>query len=119
MDIYKKIIKGVSHVHFSYNTRDADAMDLVKNLLRHNPAERIPMRHGGTENLKRHACYRGFDWKGLYEQTVKPPYVPELKSSTDMANFKGEKAELPPQIAYKDPGTGWDQGWESTPAMMC
>jgi len=111
METYQKIIKGAGHVHFSYRERDPDAMDLVKNLLKHNPSERIPMRHGGTENLRRHQWYKGFNHKALYDQTLTPPYVPDVKNQTDMSNFRAQDADLPPQIKYNDPGTGWDDAF--------
>lgn len=108
METYQKIIKGVGHVHFTYRDRDPEAMGLVKELLKHQASERLPMRAGGAKNLKQHNWYRGFDWDSLFNHTMKPPYVPELKNGSDMSNFRAQDADLPPQVAYKDPGTGWD-----------
>jgi hypothetical protein len=80
----------------------------VKHLLRHCPSERLAMKSGGSENLKRHNWYRGFDFQGLEKHTSRPPYVPEVKSNQDLSNFRAAEADLPPQMPYKDPGTGWD-----------
>lgn len=31
-------------------------------------------------DIKRHAWFEGFDWKGLVEKTMPAPYVPDPKS---------------------------------------
>merc|ERR1712196_478642 len=100
METYQKIVRGVSRVKFTY--KDKGAQDLVKNLLKHQPSERLPMRVGGTKNLKSHAFFDGFDWKGLESRAMEPPYKPKVKSATDMNNFRAREADLPPQIPYKD-----------------
>ena len=68
METYQKIIRGVSSVPFPYRDRDPEACDLVKQLLRHCPSERLPMKSGGVDNLKKHPWYSSFDWKGLEKQ---------------------------------------------------
>ncbi|CAD7940719.1 unnamed protein product [Amoebophrya sp. A25] len=108
METYQKIVRGINSVSFSYRDRDPEGMDLVKNLLKHCPSERLPMRSGGTQNLKNHNWYKNFDFDGLVKHESKPPYIPEVKGNTDMSNFRAQEADLPPQIPYKDPGTGWD-----------
>lgn len=108
METYRKIVRGVSKVSFLYRDRDPDAVDLVQNLLKHVPNERLPMRAGGTKNLKGHAWYRSFDWEGSFSFKLAPPWVPTVKSTTDMANFRAQEADLPPQIPYKDTGSNWD-----------
>lgn len=55
METYQKIVRGVNRVRFTY--RDSDAVDLVKNILKHQPSERLPMRVGGTKNMKQHKWY--------------------------------------------------------------
>lgn len=108
METYRKIVRGVSKVSFLYRDRDPDAVDLVQNLLKHVPNERLPMRAGGTKNLKGHSWYRSYDWDGMANFKIAPPWVPTVKSSTDMANFRAQEADLPPQIPYKDTGSNWD-----------
>ncbi|CAD7949721.1 unnamed protein product [Amoebophrya sp. A120] len=111
METYQKIVRGVNGVNFSYRERDPDAMDLVKQLLKHCPSERLPMRSGGTKNLKEHLWYRAFDFVALESHTARPPYIPEVRGNTDMSNFRAQEADLPPQIPYRDPGTGWDDNF--------
>jgi len=108
MDTYRKIVRGVTKVQFMYADRDPYAVQLVQNLLKHVPNERLPMRAGGTKNLKQHPWYKGQDWDALYNLKVPPPYQPQVKSNTDMANFRAAESDLPPQIPYKDTGSNWD-----------
>jgi hypothetical protein len=44
----------------------------------------------------------------MQEFKMSPPWVPTVKSGTDMANFRAQEADLPPQIPYKDNGSNWD-----------
>ncbi|CAD7955388.1 unnamed protein product [Amoebophrya sp. A120] len=106
METYQKIVRGVSRVRFVY--RDADAVDLVKNMLKHQPAERLPMRVGGTKNVKQHPWFSDFDWDACYTQKMTAPYKPIVKSPTDASNFRASESDLPPSINYVDDGTGWD-----------
>jgi serine/threonine protein kinase len=106
METYQKIVRGVNRVRFTY--KDADAQDLVKQMLRHQPSERLPMRVGGIKNVKSHKWYAGFDWDKLFMRALEPPYKPNVKGPTDLANFRANEADLPPQISYKDDGSGWD-----------
>ena len=45
---YQKIVRGVNRVRFTY--RDNDAVNLVKELLKHQASDRLPLRVGGTRN---------------------------------------------------------------------
>lgn len=46
--------------------------------------------------------------------TLTPPYKPTVKSKKDAANFSANKEDMPPQIPYKDPKTGWDQDFATS-----
>lgn len=107
METYQKIVRGVNRVRFTY--KDADAVDLVKNLLRHQPSDRLPMRVGGTKNIKAHNWYNGFNWEKLGTREMDAPYKPSVKDPKDSSNFRAHESDLPPNVAYKDDGTGWDK----------
>merc|ERR1711862_752563 len=51
MQIYAKVIKGIGKVSFPPKCIGPCA-DLVKSLLKKDPADRLPMRPGKTQNLK-------------------------------------------------------------------
>lgn len=108
METYQKIVRGVNHVTFVYKDRDPKAVDLVQNLLKHAPNERLPIRVGGVANLKNHSWYKGFDWKSMANLQMAAPFVPKVRGPTDISNFKVHESDMPPQIPYVDPGTGWD-----------
>jgi len=107
METYQKIVRGVNRVRFTY--KDADAVDVVKNMLKHQPSERLPMRVGGTRNIKSHNWFNDFNWETLASRAMDAPYKPNVKSPTDASNFKAAESDLPPNIPYKDDGTGWDR----------
>jgi len=106
METYQKIVRGVNRVRFTY--KDADAQDLVKQMLRHQPSERLPMRVGGIKNIKQHKWFAGFDFDALFSRKMEPPFKPSVKGPTDASNFKASEADLPPQIPHKDIGDNWD-----------
>ena len=66
------------------------------------------MRVGGTKNIKNHDWYGSFDWSGLGSRAMDAPYKPNVKGPTDMSNFRAHESDLPPQMPYKDDGSGWD-----------
>ena len=45
---------------------------------------------------------------------MSPPYKPVVKSPKDAANFNARKEDMPPQIPYKDPKTGWDKDFATS-----
>eukprot|EP00438_Fugacium_kawagutii_P000107 Skav218721 [mRNA] locus=scaffold1346:725526:731735:+ [translate_table: standard] len=66
------------------------------------PGERLPMKKGGTQNIKNQAWFEGFGWDEMANFTLSPPYKPTVKSKKDIANFSANKEDMPPQIPYKD-----------------
>jgi cGMP-dependent protein kinase len=108
MQIYSKVMKGISKVPFPPKCQ-GNVGDLVKALLKKEPSERLPMRPGGVKNLRDHKWFGGFDWEQFKSMTMDPPYKPVVKSKKDIANFSARKEDMPRQIEYKDDGTGWDK----------
>merc|ERR1719389_382278 len=106
MQIYSKVTKGILKVAFPPKLKGA-CEDLVKNLCAKDPSERLPVKKGGIENIKKHAWYSGFDWDAMRDGTLEAPYKPIVKSKKDIKNFNARKEDMPPQVRYKDDGTGW------------
>lgn len=113
MQIYAKVQKGINKVSFPKNLK-GDCEELVKGLCKADPAERLPAKKGGCENIKKSKWFNGFDWAKMFDLTLPPPYVPQVKSKKDIANFSARKEDMPPQIKYKDPGTGWDKDFATS-----
>jgi len=77
-------------------------------MLKHQASERLPMRVGGTKNIKAHVWYKEFDWDSLFSRNLTPPFKPTVKSVTDTSNFRANESEMPPNVPYKDDGSNWD-----------
>jgi len=112
MQIYAKVMKGIGKVSFPPRCSGPIA-DLVKSLLKRDPADRLPMKPGKVQNLRKHKWFATFSWEQMESQTMDAPYKPAVKSMSDLANFNARKEDMPPQIHYQDDGTGWDKDFAS------
>merc|ERR1712176_1041074 len=107
MQTYQKIGEGIKKVSFPPQV-SSDCATLVKALCEKDPVERLAMRKGGSDNIKKHKWYKGFEWAKLESQTLTAPYVPPVKSKDDSSNFNARKEDMPPSMDYTDDGSGWD-----------
>ena len=71
---------------FSKRITDS-AKDLVQKLLVINPKHRLGSGPNGTENIKNHPFFDGVDWDLAMKKQLKPPFIPKLKSDTDLRYF--------------------------------
>lgn len=110
MQIYSKVKKGINKVTFPRKCK-GKVEGLIKGLCHANPSERLPMKKGETKNIKLQPWYEGFNWESMENLTLSPPYKPTVKNKKDIANFSARKEDMPPQIPYKDPKTGWETGF--------
>lgn len=108
-----KIQKGIATVKFPAKLK-GDGEDIVKKLCHKTAAERIPMKKGGIENIQKHPWYKDFDWDAMKAGTLDQPYKPAVKGKTDLKNFSANAADKPPQIPYKDDGSGWDKDFATS-----
>lgn len=113
MQIYSKVTKGINKVVFPAKLKGA-CEDLVKGLCKKEPQDRIPMKKGGIANIQKAAWYSGFDWNTFKDLKMDSPYKPKVKSKKDIANFSARKEDMPPQVKYKDDGTGWDKDFATS-----
>lgn len=102
---YVKVRAGIKNVEFPPRLKGA-LEELIKSLLVATPTERLPMKKGGSRNIRSHKWYAGFDWDGFEKTTMEPPYKPQVKSKTDIANFSVQKEDMPTRISYHDDGSG-------------
>lgn len=108
MQTYTKVARGIHKAPFP-SSMDQTLQSFVKELCDAVPSQRLAAKGGGTDNIKRHAWYTGFSWREMEDLTMTPPYVPKVSSKKDLANFSVRPDDMPPQLPYKDPGTGWDK----------
>ncbi|KAI7855462.1 camp-dependent protein kinase 9 [Circinella umbellata] len=83
--IYEKILAG--RVQFPSHF-DALAKDLLKRLLVGDRTKRLGNVKGGPEDIKRHKWFRGVDWIGLLDKTVRAPIIPKYRHPGDTGNFE-------------------------------
>eukprot|EP00928_Gymnodinium_smaydae_P026770 TRINITY_DN2091_c0_g3_i1.p1 TRINITY_DN2091_c0_g3~~TRINITY_DN2091_c0_g3_i1.p1 ORF type:complete len:115 (+),score=35.24 TRINITY_DN2091_c0_g3_i1:179-523(+) len=113
MQIYQKVTKGINKAAFPKQCK-GKAETLIKGLCHANPAERLPMKKGETDNVKKHEFFNGFDWDAMFNLKLDPPYKPTVKSKKDAANFSARAEDMPPQVPYKDPKNGWDANFATS-----
>jgi len=110
MKIFTKVKKGIDKIKFPVGCK-GDCEDLVKSLLKNDPGERLTSLTGGSNNIKTHDWFKGFDWAGCEARTMEPPFKPECGGPTDIAAFEPSAADMPPQCLYQDDGSKWDEGF--------
>ncbi|KAI8391206.1 camp-dependent protein kinase 9 [Radiomyces spectabilis] len=83
--IYEKILAGKVQfpAHF-----DPLAKDLLKRFLVGDRTKRLGNLKSGSDDVKRHKWFRGVDWIGLLEKTVRAPIVPPYRHPGDTSNFE-------------------------------
>mmetsp|Transcript_65842 Transcript_65842/g.157288 ORF Transcript_65842/g.157288 Transcript_65842/m.157288 type:complete len:754 (-) Transcript_65842:165-2426(-) len=113
MQIYSKVQKGINKVTFPKKLK-GNIETLVKGLCHAVPSERLPMKKGGTQTIKSQAWFSDFSWDEMANFMMTPPYRPTVKGKKDIANFSANRDDMPPQLPYKDPKTGWDKDFATS-----
>lgn len=108
MQIYSKVMKGINKIPFPAKCLGKPEA-IIKGLLHKEPSQRLPMKTGGTKNMKECEWYKDFDWVAMSQMKLESPYKPIVKSKKDIANFSARKEDMPKQMEYKDDGSGWGQ----------
>jgi len=71
------------------------AKELLKALLRGNPADRLGGGSCDGEEVKAHAFFRGLDWIAVQQRRITPPFHPRVSRVGDVKYFEKEFVELP------------------------
>lgn len=77
---------------------DAQAKDLITQLLERNPAKRLGVQAGGIDEIKAHPWFKDVNWEQLRAGTIRPPYRPKIVSPGDCSNFDTYAEETPAEI---------------------
>ena len=85
MKTFEHIISG--KVKFT-NQFSPDLKDLIKNLIQTDLSRRYGNLKNGIMDIKGHAYFSDVDFMAIFNQTVRPPYVPKVKSPGDASNFE-------------------------------
>ena len=85
-EIYRNIIQ--KPVRFTAPINPI-AIDLILNLLKKDPAQRLGAR-GGIE-IKNHLWFRDINWDHLYNKQIRPTYIPKIKNPIEPIFFCEEE----------------------------
>ena len=110
LKMQQKILKGKPNFP---KTLSKDAKNLIKHLLIVDPKKRLGSGTNGIYEIISSPFFKGFDWKNLLFQNLTPPYVPLIKGSNDISNFRKYEDNYfeNPDIAIdqeKDPFYKWE-----------
>ncbi|XP_069835689.1 ribosomal protein S6 kinase beta-2 [Dendropsophus ebraccatus] len=64
-----------------------DASDLLKKLLKKNPAQRLGSGQADVADIQKHRFFRHIHWEDLLQCKLEPPYKPNLLSEDDASHF--------------------------------
>lgn len=97
MKTYQLILRGLGFVSFPKNMSDP-ARDIVKKLCKPLPADRLGCLKNGTNDIRKHKWFDGFEWDRLRSKKIKPPHIPKLSSDLDTKYFDGLRPDndIPP-----------------------
>ncbi|ESO00602.1 hypothetical protein HELRODRAFT_82751 [Helobdella robusta] len=103
MKTYNMILKGIDSVDFSKRRITRNAQQLIKKLCRH----RLGYGMHGLRDVRKHKWFDGFNWEGLKNRSMKPPFQPiVINNCCDTSNFD----EYPPDDGDpEDDESGWDR----------
>ncbi|XP_052381997.1 cGMP-dependent protein kinase 1-like [Oncorhynchus keta] len=105
MKTYNIILRGLDMVEFPKKISKI-AANLIKRLCRDNPSERVGNQKNGVKNIQKHKWFECFNWEGLRQATLAPPFTLTVKGPLDTGNFDcfSDDNEDPPP----DEESGWD-----------
>jgi serine/threonine protein kinase len=81
VDIYKRI--AVGYFEFSKGIT-VKARLLISGLLEKDLSRRLGCLSGGAEDVMKADWFIGVDWTLVKYKRIRPPWVPELSSNTDL-----------------------------------
>eukprot|EP00128_Syssomonas_multiformis_P004724 Colp12_sorted_trinity150504_noHs@10514 len=64
-----------------------DGKDLLRKLLKRNPAARLGSSDDGGQQVMQHPFFAAIDWEALYNRQVAPPFKPRVMDENDVSNF--------------------------------
>jgi len=86
----KKILKG----RVSYSSKFSKPLvQLIQELLTKDPTRRLGCMSDGTEGVMKHRFYSGFDWQGLVDKEIDPPFKPKIPAKIETVGKKDSKTD--------------------------
>lgn len=105
--IYRNIVKGLKKEHYP-ESFTKHLKDLICNLCKKKPEERLPMGSRGFASLQDAPWFHGFKWHAMATRTLEAPWIPTEKMAHEFANHQVEK---PPVVDLEEDQNGddWDE----------
>jgi len=118
MKTYQNITHGeLSRCYPDSSAATDEARALIQGLCTVKVAYRLGYLKGGADDVMAHAWFVAFDWDGLVNMTIEPPWRPSLSSSDDTTCF--DEAEGDDSLdgpANKVPQEELEAKWKSLQA---
>ncbi|EGD82834.1 AGC/AKT protein kinase [Salpingoeca rosetta] len=80
------------------------AQDLIGKLLHKDPAQRIGGGARDGHEIQEHPWFASVDFDKLYRREIPAPFVPQVKSATDVSNFDDHFTSEAPRLTPPKPG---------------
>lgn len=81
----KKILKGSVAFPSKFSMQ---MKQVIKALLTKDPTRRLGCMNDGTEGVMKHRFFHGFDWQGVLDKKVSPPFKPNLPKNIETIGQK-------------------------------
>ncbi|KAI9489706.1 kinase-like domain-containing protein [Zychaea mexicana] len=78
---------------------DPITRDFIKGLLRKPSSQRLGTGPNGPTLIRSHPYFAGLDWSDVYHKRIRPEYVPQLRSETDLSNFDRDFLVMTPRLS--------------------
>ena len=67
---------------------------LLESLFQKKPENRLGT-NGGAAEIKKHPWFEGINWQIIFDKKLKAPFIPLVKSFSDVSNFDAEFTQCP------------------------
>lgn len=96
----EELFEKIKYYTLKYpNYFSSEARNLLEGLFKKEPNKRLGGGPNDAQEIKSHPWFDGFDWDALMNKELPAPFLPVIKSETDVSNFdtvrKQEESYLP------------------------
>lgn len=78
---------------------DPVAANLITGLLEREPHRRLGAGIDGPSSVRSHPYFSTLNWSDVYNKRIRPPYIPQFSSETDVHNFDPEFVGMSPRLS--------------------
>eukprot|EP00511_Aplanochytrium_stocchinoi_P010338 CAMPEP_0204865970 /NCGR_PEP_ID=MMETSP1348-20121228/15349_1 /ASSEMBLY_ACC=CAM_ASM_000700 /TAXON_ID=215587 /ORGANISM="Aplanochytrium stocchinoi, Strain GSBS06" /LENGTH=775 /DNA_ID=CAMNT_0052017635 /DNA_START=77 /DNA_END=2404 /DNA_ORIENTATION=+ len=110
----KYILKNILDGKFVYPKETPEYItSFISKLLARKPQQRIGMGDAGIQDIKEDPFFESLNWDELIQHKIPAPWLPDIRSQTDLTYFDiYEEEDIPAIKPYKPKkGDDWDQGF--------